>query len=710
MRLGNHSLIGATGAIAVFLLLGAPDWQGPRAALAYEPEAKAEESKFFVSPRGKDSWSGRVAEPSADDGPFATIGRAKQAVREFRKTQTVPVRVTIRGGTYFLDKPLEFWPGDSGTEKAPITYAAAAREKVVLSGGRRLTGGQWGEVNGQKAWMIDLPEVKINKWKFRQLFVNGERRPRTRLPKMGMYRIESLPGYDWKRRTETVFDGTKQFVYSGTDVQRWRNLQDVEVIGIANWLDNRLPVQEVDVDKRLVTFDRRSLFTLDDEHYTGPPKPSVYWVENVFEKLDTPGQWYVDRPQGRLYYLPRPGEDMQTAEIIAPRLPQVMRLVGWEGAPVAHVHFEGLTFSHTEWEPPTDWAASLQAGTAVPGAVYFDFAERCSLRKGAIEHTGTYGVEVNMGCIDIEISHNRMADIGAGGVKVGHFFDHEPNETGERRTASLPKGPRSQRITVADNEITDGGRLFASSAGVFVGENPGNTIEHNHIFNMPWVGISVGSLQTFEPSQAMGNVVEYNNIHHIGDGVLSDMGGIYTNSISPGTRIRYNIVHDVVVRDYGAYGLYTDQGSTNILIEKNLVYNCGSSPYFPNHNLNMTIENNIFAFGKSTQVQAYTMDRLAYTLRRNIIYYTEGSAISGDWNPVNMVFDRNLYWNAVGKPVTFQGRSFADWQAAGQDVHGMVADPLFVDPEHGDFRLRSGSPAVQIGFEPWDFTAVGPRP
>ena len=124
----------------------------------------------------------------------------------------------------------------------------------------------------------------------------------------------------------------------------------------------------------------------------------------------------------------------------------------------------------------------------------------------------------------------------------------------------------------------------------------------------------------------------------------------------------------------------------------------------------MTVENNIFAFGKSTQVQAYTMDRLAYTLRRNIIYYTEGSAISGDWNPVNMVFDRNLYWNAVGKPVTFQGKSFADWQAAGQDVHGMVADPLFVDPEHGDFRLRSGSPAVQIGFEPWDFTAVGPRP
>jgi hypothetical protein len=430
----------------------------------------------------------------------------------------------------------------------------------------------------------------------------------------------------------------------------------------------------------------------------------------VFEKLDTPGQWYLDRSQGQLYYLPKPGEDMQTAEVIAPRLPQVLRLSGWEGAAVAHLHFEGLTISHTEWEPPADWAASLQAATDVPGAVSFEYAERCSLRKGAIEHTGTYGVEVNMGCLEIEISHNRMLDLGAGGVKVGHFFDHEPNERGVRRTASLPRGPRSQRITVADNEITDGGHLFAGSTGVFVGENPGNKIVHNHIFNLPWMGISVGSLQTYEPSQAMGNVIEYNNVHNLGSGVLSDIGGIYTNSISPGTRIRYNIVHDVVVRDYGAYGIYTDQGSGDILIEKNLVYRCGSSPYFPNNNLNMTLENNIFAFGKWTQVQAYIMDRLTFTMRRNIFYYTEGTAISGDWNPVNIVFDRNLYWNASGKPVTFQGKSFAEWQAAGQDSHGLIADPLFVDPEHGDFNLRPGSPAAQIGYEPWDFASVGPRP
>ena len=188
-------------------------------------------------------------------------------------------------------------------------------------------------------------------------------------------------------------------------------------------------------------------------------------MENVREALDSPGQWYLDRLEGRLYYLPRQGEDMQAVEIIAPRLTQLVRVVGWEGKPVKHVNFEGLTFSHTEWQPPADWAASLQGSTDVPGALYFDYAQNCSVRGGAIEHIGTYGIQVNMGCLEIEISHNRMADLGAGGVNVGHFYSNERSEQGERRTAWLPKGPRSERITVADNEITGTGQIYAGSAG-----------------------------------------------------------------------------------------------------------------------------------------------------------------------------------------------------------------------------------------------------
>ena len=110
-----------------------------------------------------------------------------EAVRALLKTldRPRPVRVVLRAGTYYLDSPLELGPEDSGSRDAPVVYAAAAGETVTLSGGRRLRGGRWGEVNGHKAWTVDIPEVKAGSWRFRQLFVNGGRRPRTRLPKRG---------------------------------------------------------------------------------------------------------------------------------------------------------------------------------------------------------------------------------------------------------------------------------------------------------------------------------------------------------------------------------------------------------------------------------------------------------------------------------------------------------------------------------------------
>lgn len=178
---------------------------------------------------------------------------------------------------------------------------------------------------------------------------------------------------------------------------------------------------------------------------------------------------------------------------------------------------------------------------------------------------------------------------------------------------------------MANNEITGGGHLFPGSVGVFVGENPDNKVVRNHIHDLPWMGISVGSLQTFEPSQATGNLVEHNYVHHIGQGVMSDVGGIYTNSISPGTCIRYNVVHDVKHRDYGGRGIYTDQGSADILIEKNLVYRCSSGPLFVSICRDITVENNIFAFGSEYQIfSAGLTTWFQYTFKRNIVYYSQG--------------------------------------------------------------------------------------
>jgi hypothetical protein len=687
--------------------------------LPNDPVVSASTADFFVSPRGRDDWSGRPSEPAQNDGPFATIARARDAARSLRKTQPEPrpVRVVLRAGTYHLDSPLEFGPEDSGSEKAPVVYAAASREKVIVSGGRRLPSGREGEVNGLKAWKIDLPEVQAGRWNFRQLFVNGERRPRTRLPKQGEYRIESLPGYTG----DFLRSPTRHFVFApGNIVADWHNLRDVEIVGITRWLDNRLPIASVDAEHRTVTFDRPSLFALVSSAASGDGTaiPAPYWVENVFEALDTPGQWYLDRPRGLLFYLPGPGEDRLSAELIAPRLTQVLRVVGRADAPVHDLRFEGLTFAHTEWQPPADYASSLQAGIDVPGALLFDFAERCAVTDGGIEHIGNYGIEVGVGCADIEIARNRITDIGAGGIRIGHFFSWETDgsgvltERGRLRKAAMPTGPHGQRITVADNEIAHCGRFTPEAVGVFVGDNANNKIIHNHIHDLYYSAISVGSVQDFGACEAIGNIIEYNHIHDVGQGMLSDLAGIYTCS-TPGSRIAFNIIHDVTRREYGGWGIYPDEGSHDLSIENNLVYRCQDGALFAHHNHDITVENNIFAYNRSAQVERGGTGGFELTFRRNLVSYLEGKAVGdyggGSFRPEVCRFDRNLYWNAAGKPVLFANQSFSEWQATSQDKSSIIADPFFVDPEHGDFTLRPGSPATKIGFEAWDLSTVGPR-
>ncbi len=140
-----------------------PGWLPGAAAT---PDAKPQTADYFVSPQGQDRWSGRLADPDGNDGPFATIARARDAVRDRLRNRkgSRPVRVVLRGGTYYLDQPLELGPEDSGTEQAPVVYSAAAGETAILSGGRRLENGRWGEVNGRKAWVVNIPEAKAGTW------------------------------------------------------------------------------------------------------------------------------------------------------------------------------------------------------------------------------------------------------------------------------------------------------------------------------------------------------------------------------------------------------------------------------------------------------------------------------------------------------------------------------------------------------------------
>jgi hypothetical protein len=247
---------------------------------------------------------------------------------------------------------------------------------------------------------------------------------------------------------------------------------------------------------------------------------------------------------------------------------------------------------------------------------------------------------------------------------------------------------------------------------VFVGDDAENRVVHNHIHDLFYSGISVGSFQDFGPSQAAGNVVESNHIHDIGQGLLGDLAGIYTGS-TPSTRVAYNVVHDVSRRDHGGWGIYPDEGSHDLRIEKNLVYRCQDGALFAHHNRDVTAENNIFIFNRPAQVECGGIGGFELACRRNVTACDEGKAV-GDYGDAHCgrevcAFDCNRYWNASGKPVLFGTKDLARWRASGQDTASLIAAPLFADPAKGDFTLRPGSPAARVGFEPWDISAVGPR-
>jgi hypothetical protein len=187
------------------------------------------------------------------------------------------------------------------------------------------------------------------------------------------------------------------------------------------------------------------------------------------------------------------------------------------------------------------------------------------------------------------------------------------------------------------------------------------------------------------------------------------MGGIYTLGLSPGSTLRENRIHDVESFNYGGWGIYPDEGTTGMLIENNVVFRCKSAPFHQHYGKENIVRNNVFAFGRAAQLmRSREEEHSSFTMERNIVLWKEGELLGSYWSNGHFHFDNNLYWNGTGKPFQLAGLSLEDWRKKGQDQHSIVADPLFVDPARGDFRLKSGSPAIKLGFTPIDVAVAAP--
>lgn len=657
---------------------------------------RAPEADFFVSPAGDDRWSGTKPAPDAGrtDGPFGTLTRARDAVRGLKAKGAVarPLRVLVRGGRYELGEPLRFGPEDSGTAAAPVVYAAYPGETPVLCGGRRVSGWKPGE---RGLWRAKLPDARAGTWDFRRLSVNGRPAVRPRLPREGFYRVAGYAGIDQKKYNTP----SDRFEFRPGDLRAgWKNLADVECVVLHFWVDTHLKVAAIDEAKRVVKFDRHSRRRFSDD-YQG--KGARYYVENVFEALDTPGQFYLDRPAGVVYYLPRPGEDMTRAEVIAPRLD---RLVSFDGEPakkrlVEHLHLRGLTFRDTRWELPAKDAGDAQAASTVPGAVVATGARHCALEGCTFTDLGSYAVELREGCQQNQLVGNEITRCAAGGIKLNGG------------AAGSPAPLRTGNNAITDNHVHHCGEAFHSGVGILSMHSGGNTIAHNHVHHLYYTAVSVGWVWGYGPSVSRDNRIEFNHLHDIGQGLLSDMGGVYLLGVSPGTSVRNNRIHDVDAWSYGGWGVYTDEGSTGVLIENNVVYRTKSGGFHQHYGKDNVVRNNVFALARTEQVARTRAEpHRSFTFERNVVYFREGVLLGKNWQGDGFVMDANVYHDASGRPVRFPGGDFASWQKRGHDRNSVIADPRFVAPERDDFTLRPDSPALRLGFVPIDLSRVGPRP
>jgi hypothetical protein len=656
----------------------------------------AQAATLYVSPQGNDAWSGRLTKANNErtDGPKASLAGARDEIRKFKAQGPLkePVQVIVAAGTYTLAEPFVLAPQDSGTKDCPVTYQAADGAKPVFSGGRIITDFQPGK---DGIWQARIPDVAQGKWYFEQLFVNGQRATRARTPNkwyhyMGETSEVPIEGKEGQYRRVTPVRPDALEPLRELSPQE---IHDVTLMAYHKWCITRRYLTDIDTTANIIITVGEQL-----KSYSGWPGNTRFHLENFKTALDAPGEWFLAR-DGMLYYKPRPGEDMTKAEVIAPLAEKLVIFEGnvEAGQFVEHITLKGLTFHHNSYLLPPTGYAPFQAAYATEAAVMADGTRNITLQDCEIGHVATYGVWFRRGCRDCRVERSYIHDLGSGGVRIGE---------GEIR----PDEPsRTSHITVDNNIIRTGGRVYTSAVGVWIGQSGDNTLTHNEIADFFYTGISVGWRWGYAESLGKRNTIRFNNVHHIGWGVLCDMGGIYTLGPSEGTVVSDNIFHDVYAYSYGGWGLYTDEGSTGIVIENNLVYNVKTGCFHQHYGKENIVRNNIMAFSKLYQVQATRVEEhLSFNFQNNIVYYTEGVLLSGPWTQVKINMDNNCYWNAAGKPVDFVGKTLDDWRKeTGHDKTSIVADPLFVDPQNLDFHLKPDSPALKLGFKPFDYTKAG---
>ena len=568
-------------------------------------------AELWVSTEGSDNNPGTQAQP------FASIAAAQREARELRRLGKVvtnePVRIVLRGGIYSLIGPLLVRSEDSGTETSPTIIEAAPNEQPVLSGGIQVTGWKKSpmEVAGLpptargNVWVADTPKPGGRPLEFRQLWVNDHKAIRAREPN------------DDQLNRLVAWDKTNQEAWiSAAAVAGIHDIAQMEIVIDQVWETAFLRVKTVRVegDRAYLTFQQPES-KLEFEH----PWPPVivttnyqapFFLANAIQFLDQPGEWFEDVSVGKIYYWPRPDEDLTQAKVILPVLETLVQVEGSLDRPVENITFRGIHFEHTTWLRPSQAGdVPLQAGMFFldayrlkpkgtpyhpgldnqswigrpPAGILVKDANHIAFERCWFEHMGAVGLDFQSGTHDDLIQGCVFRDLGGNGIQMGQF-------SAAGVETHVPYRPKDERVIctrekILNNLVTDCGTEDWGSVGIGVGYGQEITVGHNEVCQLPYTGISLGWGWTKATNCMRDNVIYANHIHHVATR-LGDTAGIYTLSAQPGTVVRENSIHDIKMSPYVPdpdhwFYLYLDEGSSFITVRDNW---CPAEKFLKNAN------------------------------------------------------------------------------------------------------------------------------
>jgi hypothetical protein len=645
--------------------------------------------KLFVASDGNDASTGREA-ISGRKGPFATVQRARDEIRKLKRDRALPkdgVTVEVQGGTYELHEPLELTEGDSGTRGGPIIYQAEKGKVVRLVGGKVLK--NWKKVTDEavlsklvksargKVYQANLKVLGITDFGSPasggiELFFNQRAMTLARWPNEGFVKIVDVLNIDSFYVRGTKGDKGGKFIYDGDRPLRWINEKDLRLHGywFWDWSDERMKVESIDIQRRVISL-------APPQHRYGYRKGQWYYALNALSEIDAPGEWYLDRDSGLLYfYPPSPIEKGEATVSILPNLIKIQD--------TSNVTIQGLVL-----EGSRDTAIVVNNGSQIKIAT-------CTIRNvggNAVNMTG--GKESGVEGCDIYQTAKGGVSLSAGDLK-----------------ALIPAGLYADNNHIhhfAQRERTYNGGIHLYGVG--------NRATHNVIDNAPHAAIFFGGND---------HLIEFNEIHNVCHETI-DAGAIYAgrNWGMRGTVIRNNYVHDISgFEGRGCIGVYLDDMYSGTIIYGNIFHRVMNAIVIGGGRDNI-VENNIFVdCTPSVHVDARAMgwakshvDSWVRELKEKKThlgidllkppyidrYPAVGTLTTGSpYAPEGNVIARNIHWGGRWKDIEASAMPMLRIEG-----NLLGKDPHFVDAPRLNFQLRDDSPAYALGFQRIPIEQIG---